>query len=192
MRETVPRAPDTLSLVVFSTAQALALAEACVGNRVAAVESLEALHTLRVAGRPDSSDLLELQRAAVAIDRPEFVELLAEVYVNPTPYGEHVTVHARAAIAEVRGDFAAAASGYEHAAARWKDFGVVTERAFALLGLGRCLIAIGDAPAATTALAEARDTFARSERRRRSKRPRRCWHGSDGGSRDARSFLTLV
>ena len=38
---------------------------------------------------------------------------------------------------------------------------MVTERAFALLGLGRCLTATGDAAAATTALAEARDTFAR-------------------------------
>ena len=38
---------------------------------------------------------------------------------------------------------------------------MVTERAFALLGLGRCLIGAGDRPAATTALAEARDTFAR-------------------------------
>ena len=158
LSETVTRAPDTFTS--SSITQASRLPRHCVGNRVAAVESLEALQTLRVAGRGDSSDLLELQRVAVAIDRPEFVERLADVYVNATPYGEHVHVHAAAAIAEVRGDFAAAASGYGAAAARWEDFGVVTERAFAMLGQGRCMIALGDVQAATAALTNAREIFA--------------------------------
>jgi hypothetical protein len=138
----------------------VALAQACLGNQGATAEVLEELHGLRVASRPDSTDLLALQRAAVAVGRPEFVERLADVYDNPTPYGEHIRVHAAAAVAEVRGEFAAAASAYEDAAARWNEFGVVTEHAFALLGQGRCLIALGDVVAATTALGEARDTFA--------------------------------
>jgi class 3 adenylate cyclase/tetratricopeptide (TPR) repeat protein len=157
--EDIPRDSDTEILVARLTG--LALANAGLGRTAPTVALLDQLQDLRPAAKPDSADLLGLQRAAVAVGRRDYVKRLADVYANATPNGEHVTVHARAAVAEVRGDLAAAASGYGNAAARWKDFGVVTERAFALLGLGRCLIATGDAPAATTALAEARDTFAR-------------------------------
>jgi class 3 adenylate cyclase len=151
------RGSITETLVVGLTG--VALAQACLGNEVATVEALEELHELRVTGRPDSADLLALQRAAVAVGRPEFVERLADVYANPTPYGEHVRLHATAAVAEVRGEFAAAATGYGDAAAQWDDFGVVTERAFAMLGKGRCLVAQGDVEAGAIALADARETF---------------------------------
>ena len=48
----------------------------------------------------------------------------------------------RAQLAEAAGDHAAAALLYEEAAERWQQFGHVPERAYALLGQGRCLHAL--------------------------------------------------
>jgi class 3 adenylate cyclase/tetratricopeptide (TPR) repeat protein len=158
LSETALRGSDAETLILGLTG--VALGQACLSNQDATVQALEELHGLRVAVRRDAVDLLALQRAAVAVGRPEFVERLADVYANPTPYGEHVRVHAAAAVAEVRGEFTAAANGYGDAAARWEDFGVVTERAFAMLGQGRSLIAMGEAQAGKAALVDARETFA--------------------------------
>ena len=48
---------------------------------------------------------------------------------------------------------------YTEAADRWRTFDNVPERAYALLGQGRCLVALGDS-AAEAPLVEARDLFA--------------------------------
>ena len=48
---------------------------------------------------------------------------------------------------------------YAEAAERWLDFGNVPERAYALLGQGRCLTALGQ-PEAREPLREARELFA--------------------------------
>jgi tetratricopeptide (TPR) repeat protein len=71
-------------------------------------------------------------------------------------YQEHALVASGAILAEARGDIDEAARLYSEAAERWGQFGVVPEQAFALLGLGRCLLALGD-PAAGEALRQARD-----------------------------------
>ena len=55
----------------------------------------------------------------------------------------------------------AAAPGFADAAARWRGFGVPYEEAQALLGQGRCLVALGRAPEATAPLAAAHEIFAR-------------------------------
>ena len=55
--------------------------------------------------------------------------------------------------------YAARKSLYAEAAERWREFGNVPERAYALLGQGRCLAALGK-PDAEAPLAEARDLFA--------------------------------
>jgi hypothetical protein len=49
-----------------------------------------------------------------------------------------------------------AARFYRQAAERWREFGNVLERAYALLGQGRCLAALGD-PEAEVPLREARE-----------------------------------
>jgi hypothetical protein len=49
---------------------------------------------------------------------------------------------------------------YEDAARRWADRGAVLSHAEALHGAGRCLVALGRAPEATTPLREARELFA--------------------------------
>ena len=64
-------------------------------------------------------------------------------------------------IAAARGEHEAAAAGFADAAARWRDFGVPYEEAQALLGQGRCLVALGRAPEAAAPLAAAREIFAR-------------------------------
>jgi hypothetical protein len=45
------------------------------------------------------------------------------------------------------------------AAARWKEFGNVPERAYALQGRGRCLLALGE-PGSEEPLREAHELFA--------------------------------
>ena len=64
-------------------------------------------------------------------------------------------------IDEARGEHEAAATGFAAAAARWHEFGVPYEEAQALLGQGRCLVALGRASAAITPLSGAREIFAR-------------------------------
>ena len=52
-------------------------------------------------------------------------------------------------------------AGFAAAAARWHDFGVPYEEGHALLGQGRCLVALCRAPEAAAPLAAAREIFAR-------------------------------
>ena len=64
-------------------------------------------------------------------------------------------------VRERRADHEAAAASFAHAAAGWHDFGVPYEEGHALLGQGRCLVALGRAPEAAASLAAAREIFAR-------------------------------
>jgi hypothetical protein len=75
------------------------------------------------------------------------------------PYQQHALCAARAILAEAGGETEEAARLYSEAAERWEGFGVVPERALALLGRGRCLLALSD-PAAGGALRQAREIFA--------------------------------
>ena len=79
--------------------------------------------------------------------------------------GLPAVVNAQASIAalrtEHRGDHESAVAGFAGAARDWHEFGVPYEEAQALLGQGRCLIALERADEATEPLAEARKIFAR-------------------------------
>ncbi|HEX9123790.1 MAG TPA: adenylate/guanylate cyclase domain-containing protein [Actinomycetota bacterium] len=72
---------------------------------------------------------------------------------------QHCLVSARAILAEARGDLEDAAELYADAAGRWLRYGSVVERGQALLGQGRCLLALRD-PGAAERLREAREIFA--------------------------------
>jgi hypothetical protein len=74
------------------------------------------------------------------------------------PLDEHALCAARAQLAEHTGDHTAAAVLYAEAATRWQQFGHVPERAHALLGQGRCLLALAD-PAADQPLRQAAELF---------------------------------
>jgi len=75
------------------------------------------------------------------------------------PLNEHALCAARAQLAEFGGDHTDAASLYAEAARRWHEFGNVPERAYALFGQGRCLLAL-NRPEAERPLREAHDLFA--------------------------------
>src|SRR5262249_60384299 len=65
---------------------------------------------------------------------------------------------ARAQLAEPAGNHREAAVLYAEAAARWQQFGNICEHAYALLGQGRCLLALGD-PSAEQPLRQAGELF---------------------------------
>ena len=77
------------------------------------------------------------------------------------PLNGHVLVTGRALLAENRGDLEPVAEEFGEAAHLWHDFGVPYEEAQALLGQGRCLVALGRAPEAAALLAATREIFAR-------------------------------
>lgn len=76
------------------------------------------------------------------------------------PIQRNVRATLRGLLAEHRGEHEAAAEDFA-AAACWHDFAVPGEEAQALLGQGRCLVALGRASDAAPVLAAARDIFAR-------------------------------
>jgi predicted ATPase/class 3 adenylate cyclase len=102
--------------------------------------------------------LPSLLRVALALDDPQLAERLAAGVEPANPLDEHVLASARAQLAEAAGDHAHASELYRDAAARWHEFGNVPERAYALLGLGRCLVALGEP--AEQPLRQARDLLA--------------------------------
>jgi hypothetical protein len=106
-----------------------------------------------------SASLPELVRTTLALDDPKLAARLVEGVEPKSPLLEHALVAARAQLAEARGELADAADFYSDAAERWRGFSNVPERAYALLGHGRCLVALGK-PKAAESLREARELFA--------------------------------
>jgi hypothetical protein len=100
-----------------------------------------------------------LIRTALAAGDPELAQRLPAGFEPRNPLEEHALRAARAQVAEHAGEHAEAAALYAEAAERWKEFGNVPERAYALLGEGRCLVALGK-PDAEKPLREAREVFA--------------------------------
>ena len=131
---------------------------AAVGHRDQAVDLFSELLL-----QPGSSeaDLPGLIRTLVSLDRLDLAERLVDVEEAAVPASQHARVAAQAALAEARGDHQAALDGYREAAGRWHSFTDVVEEAFALLGFGRCLIALDRPDEAAPVLETARDMFAK-------------------------------
>jgi tetratricopeptide (TPR) repeat protein len=100
----------------------------------------------------------ELVRCTLLLSEPELAERLVNSVEPHTPLSEHALTTCRAQLAEAAGEHAEAAAFYGEAAERWREFGNVPERAYALLGQGRCLLALGDLEVGK-ALREARELF---------------------------------
>jgi class 3 adenylate cyclase/tetratricopeptide (TPR) repeat protein len=98
-------------------------------------------------------------RTALAHGDRDLAERLAEGIEQRYPLDEHALRTARALLAEHAGHHPDAAALFAEAAAGWHEFGNVPERAYALLGQGRCLYALGR-PEAAESLSQARDLFA--------------------------------
>jgi hypothetical protein len=102
--------------------------------------------------------LPELLRTTLTLGDPVLAGDFAAGIEPRSPVAEHAVASARAQLAEADHRHADAAQLYREAGERWQQFGNVPERAYALLGQGRCLRALGDA-SAEVPLAEARDLF---------------------------------
>ena len=85
----------------------------------------------------------DLVRVCVAVGRPATGEALAAHAHDGVPRNRYGILTARATLAEAGGSLEEAARRYDEAAARWADFGHQLEQARALLGAGRCLLALG-------------------------------------------------
>jgi tetratricopeptide (TPR) repeat protein len=106
-------------------------------------------------------DIAGLVRTALTTNNPKLAHQLTTGVEPHTPFEEHALVSATAALAEAHGNHQQSADGYAEAARRWEAFGVIPEQAFALLGHGRCLLALGRTNKATPTLMQAREIFAR-------------------------------
>jgi hypothetical protein len=142
----------------FAAASRLLLAQGDREQATGLLCELEQAHGTR--GEPYYASLLpELVRCALALKEAKLAGKLVEGVEARTPLHEHALRAARAQLAEHAGDHTKAATLYAEAATGWQEFGNVPERAYALLGQGRCLLTLDDA-GAEVSLAEARDLFA--------------------------------
>jgi tetratricopeptide (TPR) repeat protein len=98
-------------------------------------------------------------RTALAAGDPTLAHTLTDRLQPHFPLHQHALTTSRAQLAEHAGNHSQAATLYADAAERWREFRNVPERAHALLGQARCLIALGQA-GAEQPLNEARDLFA--------------------------------
>ena len=103
--------------------------------------------------------LPEMARTATDAGDPTLAQRLVAP-LEPTFAYHQYALCAAAVLAEARGRFAEAAARHGEAADRWGSFGVVPERAHALLGRGRCLVAPLGHPGAGEPLRQARQVFA--------------------------------
>jgi tetratricopeptide (TPR) repeat protein len=144
--------------MAFAAATPLLLARGQPQQARALLAELDQVAKIRVDPYYDSL-LPELVRSALALGDAELAARLADGVEPRMPLAEHALAACRPQLAEAAGDHALAAGLYAEAAERWREFGHVPERGYALLGQGRCLLALGDA-GAEAQLAEARDLFA--------------------------------
>ena len=130
----------------------------------APADALALLATVEQLGRGRETtyyarQLPTMLRVALAAGDSALGERLTAALEARYPLDEHALGTARAQLAEHAGELADAAALYADAAARWQQFGNVPERAYALLGRGRCLLALGEG-SAEEPLRVARDLFA--------------------------------
>ena len=105
-----------------------------------------------------ASVLSGLVRSALALTDPALAASFTEGVQPLTLLHQHALASCEAQLSEAGGNHSEAANLYADAAERWQQFGNVPERAYALLGQGRSLIALGN-PDAEQPLRQAGDLF---------------------------------
>jgi class 3 adenylate cyclase/tetratricopeptide (TPR) repeat protein len=103
-----------------------------------------------------AAHLAEAVRAALAA-APDLAAPLAAPPHPAYPLGQHALITARALLAEHHGQQAQASALFADAAQRWERFEMPWEQAQALLGQGRCLLALGQPNEASQPLRTARE-----------------------------------
>ena len=144
--------------VAFAATSRLLLAQGRPQEVQALLSELEQVAGIRA--EPYYASLLsELVRSALALPEPELATRFVDGVEPTTPLQKHALATCRPQLAEAADEQSEAARLYAQAAQRWRDFGNVPERAYALLGQGRCLTALGE-PEAEEPLREAHKLFA--------------------------------
>ena len=163
----LPAAREIADLQALVPALAVAaLVGQASGNQAAALE-LAGEYEAAVRRRPGQAGwywgwwfLADLVRVCVAAGELDRAAALAGD-AQPAVLRHRLSVLAsRAVLAEARGELHQAAALYAKAADSWEAYGHVLEHGQALLGLGRCRLALGE-PGTEQALTEARRLFAR-------------------------------
>ncbi len=101
----------------------------------------------------------ELIRTACQAGDPDLARRLLDANLDNPGRSANIVVCGRAMIAETEGRFEEALAGYRDAADRWVAYGSIPEQGLALIGQGRCLIALGRGAEATEPLLAARELF---------------------------------
>ncbi|HEY5169077.1 MAG TPA: AAA family ATPase [Thermoleophilia bacterium] len=139
------------------------VAEAHEGQSEAAVRHLGALSTEPLP--PNSPEVVLMHphaiRAAVAVGASRLAGELVGVVGAVRPVNDLVIAAGRALLAENVGELDGGVDKFVAAGRGWRDFGVPYEEAQALLGQGRCLLALGRTREASAPLHAAREIFAR-------------------------------
>jgi hypothetical protein len=99
-------------------------------------------------------------RICLAAGEPDTLRGLLEDYMPHVTRDRSGALGARAVLAELEGDHGSALERYLDVAERWETFPHVFEHGHALLGAGRCLLALGRVPEAREPLLQARGSFA--------------------------------
>jgi hypothetical protein len=153
------RASGAADLVVIAFPPAAA-AQVAIEAPEHASALLDELHAAPGTETPYYARQLALMvRTSLSVGDPTLAERLTQKLERRYPLDEHAVCAARAQLAEHAGELDEAAALYAESARRWQEFGNVPERAYALLGQGRCLRALGR-PGAEEPLLEARELFA--------------------------------
>jgi tetratricopeptide (TPR) repeat protein len=163
-REFLPRAReiDDLQLLVPALSTAAAVEQAAGDDRAAGalVEEVRQVVADRSGGGWYlGQHVADLVRVGLAVGRRATAEALAGQDHNGAARNRHGLLSARAALTEAGGALEGAAHRYDQAAAAWAGYGHRLERARALLGAGRCLLALGR-PEGRRRLEDARTLFA--------------------------------
>ena len=103
----------------------------------------------------------QMLRTAHKVAAVELAEKLTAWVTPRLPAQRYGRAYGDALLAEGRGEHESAVAGFQEAVTGWHGFGVPYEEGHALLGQGRCLVALGRAPEAAAPLAAAREVFAR-------------------------------
>ena len=150
-------------LIRFGSRVTLILALASAGEDELACDLLKELAGVPIqSGYQGYEEFIPaMMRTALKYREVGLAEQLAARLEPAVPLLELALATGRALLAESRGQPVTSATDFAAAAARWHDFGVPYEEAQALLGQGRCLVALGGAPEVRPVLEQAREIFAR-------------------------------
>ncbi len=130
------------------------------GDPAGAVELVRELDEL-LRGRPGPRSwiLNGAGRVCLAADEAGLLRSLIDQGVEHLTRDQNSMASARAMLAEMEGDHERASAAYRDAADRWEAFPAVLEHGLALMGAGRCLLALGRQNQGTERLRAARERF---------------------------------